>query len=109
MIAYKVLRRRKSGTLGSLYINKGAVLPVGEWLDAELHVTKGYQPQIGWTAYCNAVPPISMKGRELWEVDLGGNAKTEWSSYTASWMFVVSPRMKILRPVCISHGGHRHA
>jgi len=41
MIAYKLMRLRKDGTLGSLFINKKKVYPIGEWLEAEFIPTKG--------------------------------------------------------------------
>lgn len=39
---YKLLRLRKDGTLGPLFINARMRIPVGKWLKAESHPTKGY-------------------------------------------------------------------
>lgn len=72
MKAYKLMRLRKNGTLGSLFINKKARIPLDEWLDAEDHPTKGYAHRPGW--HCTLVPDaphLSKKGR-VWvraEVD----------------------------------------
>lgn len=64
MVGYKLLRQRKDGTLGSLFINRKAVIPVGEWMDAEERPTKGYAVRPGW--HCLVVPyapHLSLKGR----------------------------------------------
>lgn len=71
MIAYKLLRRRKNGTLGSLYINQKGIIPIGIWSVAESYPTKGYALRPGW--HCckepNA-PHLSMKGRVWCEVEI---------------------------------------
>jgi hypothetical protein len=54
---YKLLRRRKDGSLGSLFINKGQRLPVGKWLEAELYPTKGYAFRQGWHALTKMEAP----------------------------------------------------
>jgi len=62
--AYKLLRLRKDGTLGPLFINRRQVIPVGQWLQAEDHPTKGYAHRPGW--HCTAkpeAPHLSKKGR----------------------------------------------
>lgn len=62
--AYKLMRLRKDGTLGPLFINASQVIPVGKWLKAEAHKTKGYAFRPGWhTCEHPYVPHLSMKGR----------------------------------------------
>lgn len=62
--AYKLLRLRKDGTLGPLFINKKQVIPIGEWLPAEDHPTKGYAFRPGWhAARAPVAPHLSTKGR----------------------------------------------
>lgn len=64
MVAYKLMRLRKDGTLGSLFINKRAVIPVGEWLVAQDHTTKGFASRPGWHCLLQPVAPhLSNKGR----------------------------------------------
>ena len=46
--AYKLFRLRKEGTLGSLFCNRKAVVPVNQWLEAEEHPTKGLALRAGW-------------------------------------------------------------
>ena len=40
MVGYKLFRVRKDGTLGSLFINKKEVLPIGEWIKSKSYPTK---------------------------------------------------------------------
>ncbi len=72
MKCYKLVRQRKDGSLGSLFINKRMTLPIGEWLDAEEHPTSGYAFRPGWhCTFKPHAPHLSNKGR-IWvecEVD----------------------------------------
>jgi hypothetical protein len=71
MIAYKLFRKRKNGTLGPLFINRTLVIPQGQWLKAEAHLTKGYKFRPGW--HCCAFPKaphLSMKDRVWCEVEI---------------------------------------
>lgn len=64
--AYKLLRLRRDGTLGPLFINRTQVIPVGKWLQAEDHPTKGYAHRPGWHTTSEPIAPhLSMKGR-IW-------------------------------------------
>lgn len=54
MIAYKLLKKRKNGTLGSLFINCKDVVNIGEWKDAEPHKKKGFAFRPGW--HCTFKP-----------------------------------------------------
>lgn len=71
MTAYKLLTVRKDGSLGSLFINRRARLPVGKWMEAESHPTKGYALRPKWHATEFPVAPhLSMKGRQWFEVEI---------------------------------------
>ncbi len=70
-IAYKLLRLRRNGTLGPLFINRRQVVPVGVTLLAESHPTKGYAVRPGW--HCLATPNaphLGMKGRVWCQVEI---------------------------------------
>jgi len=95
MVGYKLLRKRKDGTLGPLFINRGQRIPVGVWLEAESHPTKGYALRPGWHVTPNPeAPHLSMKGRVWCEVEIADyyefrrpNAQGgTW--YIAKWMRV---------------------
>ena len=64
MQAYKLLRKRKNGTLGSLFINRKQIIPIGLWLNAEPHKTSGYAFRPGWHVVKKPdAPHLSMKNR----------------------------------------------
>lgn len=54
IIAYKLFRLRKDGTITSLFINKTRTLPVGEWIVSENIPTQGFAERQGW--HCTAEP-----------------------------------------------------
>ncbi len=54
MKAYKLLRKRRDGSLGPLFINRKQVVPQGRWLRAECHPTQGFALRPGW--HCAATP-----------------------------------------------------
>ena len=71
MIAYKLLRKGKNGTLGSLFINRRAVIPLDTWLRAEKHPTKGFKVREGWHTLAKPkAPHLSMKERVWCKVDI---------------------------------------
>lgn len=71
MIAYKLLRKRKDGSLGPLFINQKQRIPIGEWLPAEDHPTKGYAHRPGWHCCLSPdAPHLSMKDRIWCRVDV---------------------------------------
>jgi hypothetical protein len=68
-IAYKLLRNRKDGSIGPLFINQKQRIPIGKWMIAEDHPTKGYAHRMGWHCTVKPVAPhLSMKGRTWYEV-----------------------------------------
>lgn len=71
MIAYKLLRQRKDGSLGSLFINKKQKLKMNTVYIAENHPTKGFAVRPSWhcTNSPNA-PHLSMKERVWAEVEI---------------------------------------
>jgi len=67
-IAYKLLRVRKDGTIGPLFINQRQRIPLNKWIKAEPHKTKGYKFRPGW--HCTSkplAPHLTMKGRTWYE------------------------------------------
>lgn len=75
---YKLLRRRKDGTLGPLFINCRQRIPLGRWLPAESHPTPGYAYRPAWHATTQPVAPhLSTKGRVWCKVSLRGVRKFE--------------------------------
>ncbi len=54
MIAYKLMRRRKNGTYGPLFIHRRKSINIGETHEAEDHPTKGFKHRPGW--HCTKEP-----------------------------------------------------
>lgn len=76
MKGYKLLRLRKDGTLGPLFINARQRIPVGKWLKAESHPTKGYAFRPGWHCTTKPIAPhLTTKGRVWCEVEIKGVKK----------------------------------
>lgn len=98
ILAYKLFRVRRDGTLGSLFIHKKQVIPVGEHLGAEIHPTKGFALRPGWHAsHTPNAPHLTMKGRRWYEVEIKHYEPMQrperqggmW--YIAQWMRVIKP------------------
>jgi hypothetical protein len=54
MIAYKLVRKLKSGKLTPLFINKSVGIQLNEWYKSECHPTKGFKVRQGW--HCTSSP-----------------------------------------------------
>ncbi len=54
MTAYKLVRKMADGSLSPLFINCKSRIPVGQWLQAEAHKTKGFAYRPGW--HCTLRP-----------------------------------------------------
>ena len=71
MEAYKLVRLLNDGTIAPLFINKKSRLPIGEWMEAEDHPTKGYAHRKGWHCTLKPVAPhLSVKGRVWIKVEI---------------------------------------
>lgn len=73
---YKLVRQRKDGSLGPLFINARLRIPLGVWLRAEAHPTKGFAYRPGWHATLKkCAPHLSTKGRVWAKVSMRGIRK----------------------------------
>lgn len=97
MKAYKLMRLRKNGTLGSLFINKRDVIPIDVWLEAEDHPTKGYAHRSGWHCTFKPVAPhLSLKNRVWVEVEVEDFEVFERPiSQGGKW--ILAKQMKVIR------------
>lgn len=57
IIAYKLMRLKKDGNLGSLFINRKANIPSGIWLEAENLKTEGFAERKGWHCTFEPIAP----------------------------------------------------
>lgn len=99
MIAYKLFRKRKDGTLGPLFINARLRLPVGQWLEAEDHPTKGFAHRPGWHAGAlpNA-PHLSEKGRVWCAVEIE-DYTTFARPVNQGGEWLLAKRLRVLREI----------
>ena len=66
MIGYKLVRLRKNGTIGPLFINKKLDIPFYVWMLAEEHRTKGYKFRPGWHILAKPEAPHLSKKNRVW-------------------------------------------
>lgn len=71
MIAYKLFRTMKDGSISPLFINKKLRIKINEWMNAEAHRTKGFAFRPGW--HCTEepkAPHLSLNGRAWYKVEI---------------------------------------
>lgn len=98
MTAYKLLRVRRDGSLGPLFINRRQRIPLGVRLPAEDIPTPGYARRPGWHACAEPrAPHLSPRGRawfrvEIEEVTVHDRPERQGGRwFTARWMTVIGP------------------
>lgn len=97
MIAFKLVRKMKDGSLSSLFINKKDRLPIGEWLEAESHPTSGFAVRPGWHCTIRTkAPHLTMKGRVWVKVEVQ-DFKYERRPASQGGTWVLAQRMKIIK------------
>ena len=99
--AYKLMRL-KNGALYPLFINRRQEVPLGTWLPAECHPTKGFAVRQGWHCCFQPNAPhlkttLANGERRVWvecEVE-------DWHSYnrpeSQGGAWILAQRMKALR------------
>lgn len=99
MEAYKLFRVRKDGSLGSLFINARDRLPIGKWLPAKTHLTKGFAVRTGWHCLPRPeAPHLSLKDRQWFRVDVKGVQKLT-RPHAQGTVWYIAKSMKIVEPV----------
>lgn len=100
MIAYKLFRRRRDGTLGPLFINTRQVIPLREWLAAEEHETKGFAFRPGWHCTKSPVAPhlYPRRDRVWYRVEIEGTTEMKRpESQGGTWY--LANRMRVIERV----------
>lgn len=71
-IAYKLMRLRKDGTLGSLFFKAEDRVPMGKWIWCDkTQIKKGYKTRPGWhTVPRPYAPHLSERGRVWVRVEI---------------------------------------
>ena len=97
MIAYKLVRQMKDGSLSPLFINCRSRLEYNKWLIAGCFPTKGFALRPGWhcTFKPNA-PHLSPKKRVWIEVEIK-DFKKHKRPVSQGGMWYLAEKMKVLR------------
>lgn len=99
MRAYKLLTKRKDGSLGPLFINRTQRIPIGEWLLAEDHPTKGYAHRPGWhTTLEPKAPHLILTGRVWCEVEVM-NVTEHTRPKNQGGVWLIAQQMKVIREI----------
>jgi hypothetical protein len=98
VIAYKLFRVRKDGTIGPLFINRRQRITEGVWMKAGDHPTKGYAHRPGWHCCTSPhAPHLSEKGREWYVVEIEDFQEFERpKSQGGKWL--LAKKLKIIGP-----------
>ena len=100
MIAYKLFRVRKDGSLGPLFIWRRGRILVGRWLRAMPHRTPGYAFRPGWHCCSKPVAPhLSKKGRRWYTVEIGGHFEEHPRPQSQGGMWYVARFIKVIGPL----------
>lgn len=94
---YKLFRKRKNGTLGSLFINAKAVIPFDQWMEAEAHFTPSFAYRPGWHGcYQPVAPHLKEEGRVWVECEAQDVVRYERpESQGGAW--VLAKHLKVVR------------
>jgi hypothetical protein len=99
MKAYKLIRKMKDGSLSPLFINQKSRIPIGVWMDAELHPKKGFAVRKGW--HCTLepkAPHLSEKNRVWVEVEIEDFEYYDRpESQGGTW--VLAQRMRVIKEI----------
>lgn len=99
MLAYKLIRKLKDGSLSPLFINRKSRIPFNTWLTAESYPTKGFAVRKGF--HCTVVPiapHLSMKNRVWVEVEVDDiEYYNRPESQGGTW--ILAQKMKVIREI----------
>jgi len=97
MVAYKLFRKRKNGTLGPLFINRKLVIEQNKWMKSESHKTKGFAFRPGWHCCSKPkAPHLSMKERVWCEVEIKGFQKI-FRTENQGGLWYLSKNLKLIK------------
>jgi hypothetical protein len=97
MIAYKLFRQMKDGSVAPLFINKKLRLQTGVWYESELHVTKGFKARKGWHCCPKPhAPHLSMNGRVWKKVELSGIIFKEMRPLSQGGEWYLAEKMRVI-------------
>ena len=104
MLAYKLLKLRKDGSVGPLFINAKSRLERHVWMTAETFPTKGFAVRKGWHCCLEPKAPhlklelASGERRQWWMVEIEDYEEYDRpESQGGTWL--LANRMKLIAPL----------
>jgi len=103
-IAYKLVKVRKDGSIGPLFINSKLRIEVGQWLTAEAHKRRGFAFRPGW--HCTRIPSAphlkevlkTGETREWWMVEINGYEE-QMRPEAQGGLWYLAKKIKFVTPV----------
>lgn len=110
MKAYKLLRMKKDGKIYPLFINKKNATPIGVWLDAECHPTKGFAIRKGYHCTFKPVAPHLKKTLKTGEQRVWCEVEVEnYTTYdrpeSQGGAWILADKMKITKVLPLDFEG----
>lgn len=101
IVAYKLFKERKNGTIGSLFINSSKTIELNRWLKSEEHPTKGFAYRPGWHCCFKPIAPhikLNPKNglKRVWYKVLVNNIKTYDRPESQGGCWILAKNMKVL-------------
>ncbi len=95
--SFKLFKKRKDGSLGSLFCNVRARLPIGEWMEAKPYPNKDLAFRPFWHVMLKKhAPHLSEKGRVWCEV-LVEDYETMQRPESQGGTWLLSKKLKIVK------------
>lgn len=96
-IGYKLFKVRKDGSIGPLFINARQRIPVGEWLPAGDHKTKGFAHRPGWHLCKKPVAPhLKMLDNRRWFIVEYSDAETYSRPESQGGEWILAQHMRVI-------------
>jgi hypothetical protein len=99
--AYKLMRKRVDGSIGSLYIGRAKKLPINEWIKSECIPTKKFKVRAGWHTLSKPVAPHLKKDidqRKWFYVQISNYKKIERPK-SQGGIWYISDWIKIIKQI----------
>jgi len=102
LIAYKLFRLTKDNKLAPLFINRKLRIPVGVWMEAEFHPTKGFSERQGFHLCLTPSAPHLKEVLKSGEVRVWCQVEIEDYKYherpeSQGGMWVLAQKMKVIK------------
>jgi hypothetical protein len=96
--AYKLFRVRRDGSIGPLFIDRKARLPLGVWMRAGANPTKGFAFRPGWHCARRPVAPhLKVDGRAWFVVEVCGFLQKLKRPEAQGGEWLLAERLRIIR------------